>query len=227
MFKKGKKTIFDYVTDHEPYNAIEELTIPNYLEGTISVDHKELESDIAEYWDLIHPLIADFINSYANSYTKIAVEVSKSREDIDAERRKLTFEQQNVQDLTDEIRSITGSLQNESVIRRDLEERLRDERAMMESQFAEEKRSLTLIADSKLAEGVSLENVLKQVGKAVSSSEEVKRLKNKVTDLEEKIKSEREENETIQGELSMSFMEKITKYDEMIQNLKARLGDED
>ncbi len=96
----------------------------------------------------------------------------------------------------------------------------------MEARFVEEKRALELIASSKLQDGVSLDNVLKEVGKAVSSSEEVKRLKTKITDLEEKISSEREENERIQGELSTSFMEKITRYDEMINTLKARLGDD-
>ena len=63
--KKGKKTVFDYVTSHEPYNQIEELHRPSYRDGAISVEHKELEADIEEYWGLLHPLVSDFINSYA------------------------------------------------------------------------------------------------------------------------------------------------------------------
>jgi uncharacterized protein (DUF342 family) len=224
--KKGKKTLFDYITEHEPYNAIDDVKTPNYIEGTVSVEHKELENDISEYWDLLHPLIQDFINSYAIVYEKMGTEVSNARDEIDAERRKLTFEQDNVQDLSDQIRELKGVYQNETVVRRDLEERLKDEREMLQAQFDEEKRALKIIADSKLTEGVNLDSVLSEVGKAVESSEGVKRLKSKIDELESKIKMEREENERIQGELSTSFMEKITRYDEMIQNLKARLGED-
>ncbi|MHA2252940.1 MAG: hypothetical protein ACXAD7_21435 [Candidatus Kariarchaeaceae archaeon] len=226
MFKKGKKTLFDYITEHDPYNPIEDLLRPNYLEGTATVEHKELENDIAEYWDLLHPLIADYINSYADLYNKMGKEVGGAREEIDAHRRSLTFEQQNVQDLSAQISEIKGAFQNETVIRRDLEERLRDEREMMETQFKEEKRALELIASSKITEGAKLDDILNHVGNAVSSSDEVMRLKKKIEELEGKVTSEREENERIQGELSTSFMEKITRYDEMIQNLKARLGDD-
>jgi peptidoglycan hydrolase CwlO-like protein len=156
----------------------------------------------------------------------MGTEVSNARDEIDAERRKLTFEQDNVQDLSDQIRELKGVYQNETVVRRDLEERLKDEREMLQAQFDEEKRALKIIADSKLTEGVNLDSVLSEVGKAVESSEGVKRLKSKIDELESKIKMEREENERIQGELSTSFMEKITRYDEMIQNLKARLGED-
>jgi chromosome segregation ATPase len=224
--KKGKKTIFDYITAHEPYNSIEDLHRPNYLEGTVSVEHKELETDIEEYWGLLHPLVNDFINSYALVYDKMGKEVGEAREQLESARRSLTFEQQNVQEMADKHREIKGELQNEIVKRRDLEERLKDEREMITSQFNQEKRSLEIIAETKLAEGVKLDDVLGEVSKSVAGSEEVSRLNQKVAELEDKIKQEREENERIQGELSTSFMEKITRYDEMIQNLKARLGEE-
>ena len=224
--KKGKKTIFDYVTAHDPYNAIEDLHKPRYLDGTVSVEHKELETDIEEYWGLLHPLVADFINSYATVYGKMSKEIGEARENLESARRSLTFEQQNVQEMADKFREIKGELQSELVKSRDLESRLNDEREMLTSQFKQEKRSLEIIAETKLAEGVKLDDVLSEVSKSVAGSEEVKRHADKVAELEEKIKQEREENERIQGELSTSFMEKITKYDEMIQNLKARLGEE-
>lgn len=224
--KKGNKTLFDYISSHEPYNNIDDLHRPKYLEGTVSVEHKELENDIEEYWGLLHPLVADFINSNAIVYDKMSKEVGEAREHIESARRSLTFEQQNVQEMADEFREIKGQLQNEVVQRRDLEERLKDEREMLTSQFNQEKRSLEIIAETKLADGVKLEDVLSEVGKTVGESKEVKRMSEKLTELDEKIKQEREENERIQGELSTSFMEKITKYDEMIQNLKARLGEE-
>lgn len=224
--KKGKKTIWDYVQAHDPYNAIEDLMKPKYIDGTVSVEHKELEKDIEEYWDLLHPLVGDFINSYAITYQKMSKEIEDAREGLESARRNLTFEQQNVQDISDQIRLIKGEFQNEVVKRKDVEERLKDERAMLQSQFNEEKRSLQILAETNIGEGANIDEVLKKVTANVSSSEEVKRLKNKIEEFETKIKDEREENERIQGELSMSFMEKITKYDEMIQNLKSRLGEE-
>ena len=225
--KKGKKTLFDYIEAHEPYHPIEDLQVVNYLEGTVSVEHKELEQDVSEYWDLIHPLVKDFINSYAKTYQSLSGEVANSREEIESHRRNLTFEQQNVQDLSDKVREIKGQLQNEMVIRRDLDERLKDERTMMENQFNEEKKAMEIMIEAKFPEGdVDVAGIVKQVSSNVSSSEEVKRLNDRLAEFEAKIASEREENERIQGELSMSFMEKITKYDAMIQNLKARLGEE-
>lgn len=224
--KKGKKTVFDYVTSHEPYNPIEELHRPSYREGAISIEHKELEADIEEYWGLLHPLVSDFINSYALLCDKMSKEVNEAKEGLESSRRSLTFEQQNVQEMADKYRELKGELQNETVKRRDLEERLNDERDMLTAQFNQEKRSLEIIAETKLTEGLDLSAVLGEVNKSVAGSEEVKRMTSKVDELEEKIKQEREENERIQGELSTSFMEKITRYDEMIQNLKARLGEE-
>ncbi|MCH8906784.1 MAG: hypothetical protein IH840_06820 [Candidatus Heimdallarchaeota archaeon] len=224
--KRQKKSLWDYVTEHEPYHPIEELKTPKYADGTVSVEHKELEADLAEYWDLLHPLVADFVNSYATTYEKISSEIEESRESLVAARRSLTFEQENVNELSDTVRQITGQLQNEMVMRKDAEERLKDERDMLQNQFNEEKRALQLIAESKLAEGLTLDSIMEEVNKSVGSSEEIKRYKMKIEELENKIKAEREENERIQGELSTSFMEKITRYDEMIQNLKKRLGED-
>lgn len=224
--KSSKKTLFDYIEGHEPYNAIEDIVRPAYLDGT-SIEHKNLESDVAEYWDLIHPLIADFVNSYAKVYQKLAEEAASAQTDIDGVRRSLSFEQQNVNDLNDRINELTKTLQEEAVVRRDLEERLRDERKQVQAKFEEEKRALELVASSKLPEGASMSDFLSKVQEGAADSAEVKRLEEKVGDLEKKITSEREENERIQGELSMSFMEKITRYDEMIHTLKKRLGDED
>ena len=42
--KKGQKTLFNYITSHDPYNDIDDLYKPVYLEGTVSVEHKELET---------------------------------------------------------------------------------------------------------------------------------------------------------------------------------------
>ena len=225
--RNSRKTLFDYIEQHEPYNAIEDLVRPNYLDGTASVEHKNLESDINEYWDLLHPLVADFINSYAHTYNKMAEELGSSRGDIESVRRQLTFEQQNVNDLNDKVRELQRTLQEEAVVRRDLEERLRDEREQTQAKFEQEKRSLELIASSKIPEGASVDEILAKVSEAGVDSAEVKRLEEKVKSLEEKIKEEREENERIQGELSSSFMEKVTKMDEMINNLKARLGEDE
>jgi len=224
--RNSRKTLFDYIEEHEPYNAIEDIIRPNYLDGTASIEHKNLENDVAEYWDLLHPLVADFVNSYAKTYQTMAEELGSSRDDIESVRRQLTFEQSNVNDLNDRLRELQKTLQEEAVIRRDLEERLRDERKTMETKFKEEKRALELVASSNLPEGASIQDVISKVSEGVENSAEVQRLKQKVADLEEKIKTEREENERVQGELSTSFMEKITKMDEMVHNLKARLGEE-
>ena len=78
------------------------------------MEHKNLESDINEYWDLLHPLVADFINSYANVYQKMAEELGSSRSDIEAVRRQLTFEQSNVNELNDKIRELQKTLQGKN-----------------------------------------------------------------------------------------------------------------
>ncbi len=226
MFGKKIKTLFDFIEEHEPYNNIESLIKPKYYEGTVTVEHKELESIVDEYWDYLHDLVKDFINSYAITYQNVAKDIENNKEAAENARRQLTFEQQNVQDLTDQVRDLKGQLQNEIVVRRDLEARLNDERKMLEAQFEEERKSLEILANANLSEGQSLEDILQEVHKSVADSTQVKALKDKISELEEQIKREREENEKIQEELSMSFMTKITKYDEMIRTLKQRLGEE-
>ena len=225
MFKKTKKTIFDYVEHHDAYNDVEDLNQPKYLENTVSMEHRELQGYIEEYWDLLHELVRDYINSYALVYQKIGKELEDNRDHLENSRRQLTFEQQNVQDMADEIREIKGTLQSEVVVRRDLESRLNDERSMMEAQFKEEKRALELIADSNLKDA-SMEDVMAKLKTDIGSSEKVISLEAKIEKLEKQILKEREENEAIQEEVSSSFMAKIVKSDEMIRNLKERLGDD-
>ncbi|MDH5403360.1 MAG: hypothetical protein OEY49_12770, partial [Candidatus Heimdallarchaeota archaeon] len=100
------------------------------------------------------------------------------------------------------------------------------ESTTLQARFDDEKRALEIIANTKLGDGLSMEKVMSELRKNTASSDEVVRLQNKINELEIKIKMEREENEKIQMELSTSFMEKITRYDEMIENLKSRLGEE-
>lgn len=204
---------------------MEDLLQPKYLENTVSIEHRELQGYIEEYWDLLHELVRDYINSYALVYKKIGKELEDNRDHLENSRRQLTFEQQNVQDLADEIREIKGALQSEVVVRRDLESRLTDERSMMEAQFKEEKRALELIADSNLKDA-TMEDVMVKLRSSIGSSEKVLSLEAKVEKLEKQIQKEREENEAIQEEVSTSFMAKIVKSDEMIRNLKERLGDD-
>jgi len=188
--RSSRKTLFDFIEEHEPYNSIEDIIRPNYLDGTASIEQKNLEADISEYWDLLHPLVADFINSYAKTYQKMAEEMSSSRSDIDSVRRQLSFEQQNVNDLNDRLREMQKTLQEEAVVRRDLEERLRDEREQMKAKFDEEKRALELIASSKIPSGLSMEEFFSKIQSGVEDNAEVKRLQQKVKELEEKITKE-------------------------------------
>ncbi|MCY3413298.1 MAG: hypothetical protein INQ03_16790 [Candidatus Heimdallarchaeota archaeon] len=223
MFSKKNKTIFDYYEGHEPYFEIETMAKPNYLEGTAPPEHMELFKIMEEYFDLLHPAVQDYINSVAVVINNMSKELAESRDNIENARRQLTFEQQNVSDYADEIRGLKGELQNLFVIKRDLETRLEDEREMLQAQFNEEKRALQLLADSG-GGSVDMNALMEKMKAGAGDSEEVKRLQKKVSTLEQQIKEEREENERIQGELSMSFMEKAVKQDEIIQNLKARLG---
>lgn len=224
MFGKKNKTLWDYVSEHNPYNEIIDLIQPSYLEGTVTSEHKELANDINEYWDLLHPLVQDFINSYGLTLNKMNEELQLARDNLENSRRQLTFEQQNVQDLSDQVREIKGELQNVLVIKRDLETRLEDEREMLQKQFNEEKRALQLIAESKFDKN-EIDKIVGDVRSGIGDSDEVKRLQKKVEEFEQQIQKEREENEKIQEELSTSFMEKIQRSDAMIQNLKARLNE--
>ena len=133
MFGKGK-TIFDYIKEHTPFNSIDEVIIPEYMDNTVSDGHLTLDDDINEYWDVMHPLTKDYINSYANTYNKIT-ELGSQRSDMDNVRRQLSFEQQNVNELNDKIRELQKNLQEMAVEKRDLEDRLNDTSEMMENKY--------------------------------------------------------------------------------------------
>ncbi len=227
MFRSKKnKSLFDFYPEHEPYTNIESLKRAIYKEGSVTVEHKELEALIDEYWEILHPLIRDYINSYVGIYNSLAASIEDLKSRLDSARRALTIEQENVQALSDEVRELKKSLANEATVRRDLESRLKDERSLMESHFQQEKKSLELIAQAKFPEGTDINTILKQISQQVGSSDDVKRLKQKISELEETLKTEREDNVRIQGELSQSFMEKMVRNDDIIRNLKERLGEE-
>lgn len=227
MFGKKKKTLFDHIKDYDnPYNDIEYLVKPVYKEKLVSSEHKQLEEDIEEYFDLIHPMVRDFINSYALLIEKYNEAMDKLENSAKNARRSLTIEQENVQELTDQLREVKKQLASEGVIRRDLEERLKDERTHMQSVFNQEKKTLELLVEEKLPPGITIDEIVKKVVGNVGDSEETERLRKKVEDLEKRLKEEREENERIQEEISTSFMEKMMRSDEIIDNLKKRLGEE-
>jgi len=227
MFGKKKKTLFDHIKDYDnPYNEIEYLIKPAYKEKIVNSEHKQLEEDIEEYFDLIHPMVRDFINSYALLIERYNQEFEKAENSAKNARRSLTIEQENVQELTDQLREIKKQLASEGVIRRDLEERLKDERTHMQTVFNQEKRTLELLVEEKIPAGASLDDIVKRIAGNIGDSEETERLRKKVDELEKRLKEEREENEKIQEEISTSFMEKMVRSDEIISNLKKRLGEE-
>jgi len=227
MFGKKKKTLFDHIKDYDnPYNDIDYLIKPSYKEKIVNSEHKQLEEDIEEYFDLIHPMVRDFINSYALLIERYNKEFEKTENSANNARRSLTIEQENVQELTDQLREIKKQLASEGVIRRDLEERLKDERTHMQTVFNQEKRTLELLVEEKIPAGASLDDVVKRIAGNIGDSEETGRLRKKVDELEKRLKEEREENEKVQEEISTSFMEKMMRTDEIIGNLKKRLGED-
>ena len=228
IFGKGKKdTLEAYIPpeEYEPKFEIEDPPRVKFIEGTVPVVHKELFREINEYWDLLHPLVRDMIVSWIEVYEKIAKQVQELRESLDTERRKNLLTIENIQELQDKIRELSSQLYNETLMRKDLEGRLKDVQSQLTEQFEKEKKALQYLVSTNLnVSEETLEEALKKALEASASPEEVQRLQQRVKELEEQLKKEREENQKIQEEIANAFQEKIIYYDNLLQQYKEQLG---
>ncbi len=225
--KRKKETLETYfpVAEYEPKFEIEEPPRVKFIEGTVPVVHKELWREIIEYWDLIHPLVRDMIVSWIEVYEKTAKEIKELRDSLDTEKRKALITMENIQELQDKVRELSQQLHNETLMKRDLEERLQDVTAQIREQYEKEKKALELLVSSKIdVSEKTLEEALEKALSKATSPEQVQRLEKRVKELEEKLKREREENERIQMEIAEAFQEKILYYDNLVRSYKEQLG---
>ncbi len=228
LFGKGKKDSLETyipIEEYEPKFEIDDPPRVRFIEGTVPVVHKELFREIQEYWDLLHPLVRDMIVSWIEVYEKIGKEIKELRESLDTERRKNLLTIENIQELQDKVRELSSQLYNETLMRKDLETRLRDVQAQLTEQFEKEKKALQYLVSSNLQVSEdTLEDALKKALEASASPEEVKRLQEKVRELEEQLRKEREQNQKIQEEIANAFQEKIIYYDNLLRQYKEQLG---
>ncbi|MCG3219551.1 MAG: hypothetical protein KAR35_11100 [Candidatus Heimdallarchaeota archaeon] len=226
MFRrKASRDLDEYIPDYEPFWESEGKPSFKLPEGISNAAYDELSNLIDEYWAVLHPMIQDYIISWHEVGEKIAETMESAKKDSETASRRVRVEQNNLENLNTQIKEIRSQLSNESLIRRDLEERLKDETTQIKKQADEEKKALENIIASKFdLPGGAVEGALKQAMTDSLSTSEVEKMKTRMEKAEEELERAKGEFERIQAEVSDSFQKKVLDLQMKVSELEEELA---
>lgn len=226
MFRrKTSRDLNEYIPDYEPFWDSEGKPSFKLPQGISNAAYDELSDLVDEYWAVLHPMIQDYVIAWHEVGEKIAESMISAKKDAETSSRRVKVEQNNLENLNVQIKEIRGQLSNESLIRRDLEERLKDETVQIKKQAEEEKRALeNIIASKHDLTGGAVEDALKQAMTASLSTAEVEKMKSRMIKAEEELERAKEEFERIQAEVSDSFQKKVLDLQLKVSELEEELS---
>ncbi len=226
MFRrKATSDLSEYIPDYEPFWESEgkpSFDLPKEIKNAA---YDELSDLVDEYWAVLHPMIQDYIISFHEVGEKMAEIMVSSKKDSETAGRRVKVEQNNLEKLNAQIKEIRGQLSNESLIRRDLEERLKDETVQIKKQAGDEKKALENIIASKFdLPGGAVEDALAKAMTDSLSTTEVEKMKSRMEKAETELERAKEEFERIQAEVSDSFQKKVLDLQLKVSELEEELS---
>ena len=226
MFRrKASRDLDEYIPDYEPFWESEGKPSFKLPEGITNAAYDELSDLIDEYWAVLHPMIQDYIISWHEVGDKIAESLQSAKKDSETAGRRVRVEQNNLEKLNTQIKELRAQLSNESLVRRDLEERLKDETTQIKKQADEEKKALENIIASKFdLPGGAVEGALKQAMTDSLSTSEVEKMKERMENAEKELERSKGEFERIQAEVSDSFQQKVLDLQMKVSELEEELA---
>ena len=226
MFRrKASRDLDEYIPDYEPFWESEGKPSFKLPKGISNEAYEELSDLVDEYWAVLHPMVQDYVIAWHEVGEKMAETMKAANKDAETASRRVKVEQNNLENLNTQIKEIRKQLSNESLIRRDLEERLKDETVQIKKQAQEEKRALENIIASKLdLQGEAVEEALQKAMVDSLSTSEVEKMKSRMEKAEKELEMAKEEFERIQAEVSDSFMKKVLDLQLKVSELEEELS---
>jgi len=226
MFRrKTSRDLDEYIPDYEPFWESEGKPSFKLPEGISNAAYDELSDLIEQFWAVLHPMIQDYIISWHEVGDKMSESMVSAKNEADTVARRVKVEQNNLENLNVQIKELRAQLSNESLIRRDLEERLKDETDQIKKHAESEKKALENIIASKFdLPGGAVEGALTQAMTDSLSTAEVEKMKVRMEKAEDGLEKSKEEFERIQAEVSDSFQKKVLDLQMKVSELEEELA---
>ncbi|MHA1686663.1 MAG: hypothetical protein ACTSYD_09705 [Candidatus Heimdallarchaeaceae archaeon] len=222
--KKYKgETLFNYIDPLE-YEASLNVDSPFFVklpENVRDLKLKELERELHQYWDLIHPMVREYI-------LMLTKYVNKFGEDLEETvhlRRTLDIEIQNSAELAEENRKLKAQLSDLMIEKKGLEEKVRDLLKSRPEVSKEEVESLKLLLSSKFdVKSDDIETLLKKAVQEVRESEAIKKAKEERDKMKKELEEAKAHFEKTQQEVGETFQKKLMEYQARIEELEEELA---
>ena len=120
--KHKGETIFNYIPDYLPSSNVDSPMYVKLPPGTKDSRLKDVERELIEYWDLLHPLVKEYMMMVVKYVNKFG----EGSDDLEHLRRSLDIELSNSSELSDENRKLKAQVADLLIEKKALNEKISD-----------------------------------------------------------------------------------------------------
>jgi hypothetical protein len=213
---KGE-TIFNYLPEYLPSVDIENPIFVKLPADRKDTRLKDVEREIIQYWEIIHPLVREHIVMLA----KYVNDLGEGTEEVDHLRRSLELEINNSAELSEENRKLKAQISDLVIDKKGLDEKLKDMMKSRPSISGEEFKALKMLTSSKFdVSSNDLETLLKRAIQEIRESEEIKRAREDRDKMQKELDEAKKNFEKIQTEVGETFQKKLLASQARIDELE-------
>jgi len=224
MSKKSRfkgDTIHNYIPEYYPQIDVETPTFVKLPTNIKDARLKDVEREVHQYWELIHPLVREYI-AMATKYVK---DLGEGSEQLEHLRRSLDIEVQNSAQLSEENRKLKSQLSDLMIDKKGLEEKVKDLMANRPSITAEEFNALKLLTSSKFdTSSEDVEILMKKAIQEVRESEAIKKAKEERDKMAKELEEAKKHFEKTQTEVGETFQKRLLDAQARIDELEEELA---
>ncbi|MBY9001044.1 MAG: hypothetical protein KGD64_09030 [Candidatus Heimdallarchaeota archaeon] len=219
--KHKGETIFNYIPDYLPSFNVD---IPVYVKlppDTKDARLKDVERELIEYWDLLHPIIKEYLMMIVKYVNKFG----EGSDNLVNLRRSLDIELSNSAELSDENRKLKAQVADLIVEKKALDEKVNDMMSNRPIVSAEELQSLKMLVSSKYdVSSGSVDELMARAVQEAKESEEIKKAKEERDKMRKELEEAKKSFEKTQTEVGVTFQKKLLESQARIEELEEELA---
>ncbi|MHA1399342.1 MAG: hypothetical protein ACTSQE_03205 [Candidatus Heimdallarchaeaceae archaeon] len=222
MSKKYKgETIFNYLPEYYPQINVDTPVFtklpPDLKDSRLS----DIEREIHQYWNLIHPLIREYIILLSKHIRGLG----EGYEELEHLRRSLDIEVENSAQLSEENRELKAQISDLLIDKKGLEEKLNDLMSSRPTISADEFNALKLLTSSNFdVSKDNLEELLKKAVQTARESEEIKKAREERDKMRKELEEAKKHFEKTQLEVGETFQKRLLEAQKRIDELEEELS---
>lgn len=189
-------------------NRLNSVNPPNYNIERVNDIHKELDLKIREYWEEIHPILQDFIYSFAFHW-------NNSEETL----KSMSIELKNQSNLLENFKDRYVQKFNELI----------SEKSKFEQELIKKDQIINVLQNKSSQDQNEIKEIIKQFDEKIkeygnTEHELGKSFQFKIMNMEADLSTTNQENESLKKEIKQ-MSDKIIEKDSMIQNLQSKINE--